>query len=58
MLAALYGHDTTLEIIMRRITRPVESFRTTNGRNILHLAVQSGDLSTVQLVAGACVTLS
>jgi hypothetical protein len=57
MLAALYGHDTTLEIIMRRITRPVESFRTTNGRNILHLAVQSGDLSTVQLVAGMCDTL-
>jgi ankyrin repeat protein len=57
MLAARYGHDTTLSIIMRRITRPVDTFRTTNGRNILHLAVQSGNLSTVQLVGAMSETL-
>ncbi|KAL3485721.1 ankyrin repeat-containing domain protein [Aspergillus germanicus] len=57
ILAASCGHDTTFSIIMRRMTRPIETFRTTNGRNILHLAVQSQDLNTVQLVAAMSDTL-
>ncbi|KAL3455531.1 ankyrin repeat-containing domain protein [Aspergillus heterothallicus] len=50
MLAARYGHNTTMRILLPHIQHPIELQRTIIGGSILHLAVVSGNLSTVQLV--------
>jgi hypothetical protein len=33
MLAARYGHDSTIRLLIPHITHPIESFRTANGRS-------------------------